>query len=75
MNAGREAHYGYDENKETDDGTAAREPDPSGTEQRIRAAPFTAGEARDAGRYRPPRELFVSASSPAGINALRIRCN
>lgn len=37
MNAGREAHNGY-EKKENDYGTTTRQPDPSGTEQRVRAA-------------------------------------
>ena len=58
MNAGREAHYGYDENKEADDGTAAREPDPSGTEQRIRAPPFTAGDGEGCGALPAPSGII-----------------
>ena len=58
MNAGREAHHGYDEKKESDDGTTAREPDPSGTEQRIRAPPFNAGEDAGGGTLPAPSGII-----------------
>ena len=58
MNAGREAHHGYDENNESDNGTTAGEPDPSGTDERIRAPPFTAGEGEEGGALPAPSGII-----------------
>ena len=57
MNAGREAHHGYDEKKETDDGTTAPGPDSSGAEQRI-TAPFTDGEGEGCGSLPAPSGII-----------------
>lgn len=54
MNAGREAHHGYDEKNESENGTTTGEPDPSGTEERIRTPPLTAGEGEGLGALPAP---------------------
>jgi subfamily B ATP-binding cassette protein HlyB/CyaB len=58
MSAGREAHHGYDDKNESNDGTAAREPDPSGTGQRIKAPPLTGGDLEGSGALPAPSGII-----------------
>lgn len=69
MNAGREAHHAYGEKNETNDGTRAREPEPSGTEQRIRPPPL-AGEGEGSGTLPAPSGIYAG-----GISGPPIPCN
>jgi hypothetical protein len=75
MNAGREAHYGCDEKKESDGGTTTGEPDPSGTEQRIRAPPFSAGEDAGGGTLPAPSGIICLCVIAGRHQRARIRCN
>jgi len=58
MNAGREAHHGRDDKNEINDGSTAEGPDPSGTEQRIRAPPPSGGEDEGGGALPAPSGII-----------------